>query len=323
MKDLIVVKKDEDEVVGLDKNGVFYKLRNRDCAVGDSIRIGFAKRLMIWAMITVLILTCGFASLLIAYITSWIPVTYVSIDINPGIEFTLNRQNEVLSINPTNEAAKILISGKDYKGENIEDCAKDIMATAYDSGYFSIKNPSTIEDEPFNAVMVAVVNDSVDRTEKIGKEIKAHMIEYFSQNGIYSVILSFCKNNISDLNPVGNHISLGKSELIKVVQKVDKEQKTIEEYTKMPIKDLNKIIYSEHEEIYEAYEEEREKYEKHLNKNIANFKQIVKPQMLYANPISVLQWIKDKEEEISESGINWEEQKKIWQEQKKYWMLGI
>jgi Anti-sigma factor N-terminus len=61
---------------------------------------------------------------------------YVSVDINPSIELTLNKQNEVIDITPYNEDGKILIKKlEDWDKEDVSEVTGEILRLSDKLGY--------------------------------------------------------------------------------------------------------------------------------------------------------------------------------------------
>ena len=66
--------------------------------------------------------------------------TYVSIDVNPSIEFVLDENLNVTTCTPKNEKAKVLLVNENYVGKNIEEVTNLLVKRLNDTGYISISN---------------------------------------------------------------------------------------------------------------------------------------------------------------------------------------
>ena len=61
--------------------------------------------------------------------------SYVSVEINPGVEIVVDGNGEVLSANGTNDDGKALIFDVKFEGKSIEEVIEIIMAEAEECGY--------------------------------------------------------------------------------------------------------------------------------------------------------------------------------------------
>lgn len=78
------------------------------------------------------VLACGVAAY--AYMA---PATYVSMDVNPSIEYTLNQFDRVLSVQAVNEdGAKILLEVKDVNNQTIDEAIRMTLNEIGKAGYF-------------------------------------------------------------------------------------------------------------------------------------------------------------------------------------------
>ena len=100
------------------------------------------KKLMALGLSVVLAATC--ASLVACNPDSNQPeeaVSYVSMDINPSIELTLDKNNKVVSVYGANEDGQVLLYGEaSLVGMNVEDAVDTITALAIDLGYIDENN---------------------------------------------------------------------------------------------------------------------------------------------------------------------------------------
>lgn len=69
------------------------------------------------------------------------PTAFVSVDINPSLELTLDQNNKVLSVVGANEDGQVLLYGEaDLVGLSVEDAVEKITALAVDLGYLDADN---------------------------------------------------------------------------------------------------------------------------------------------------------------------------------------
>jgi len=106
-------------------------------------------------------------------------VSYVSLTINPEVEFTVSEDNVILSVNPINEDAEILLSDIDLSGVTIDEAAETFVELATESGYIN----SESED---NEVTVDIITESGE--EEIESCIKQKINKFFEDNKITGVV---------------------------------------------------------------------------------------------------------------------------------------
>ncbi|MEG2212985.1 MAG: hypothetical protein RRY35_03705, partial [Clostridiales bacterium] len=105
MKAVVVAIKGEF-VAALSENGSFIRIKNADYTLGQQIEV---QRFMLFcatltthisALAVCCLLVCGLSGGAYAYLT---PAYYVSMDVNPSVEYTLNTFDRVLSVHAVNE----------------------------------------------------------------------------------------------------------------------------------------------------------------------------------------------------------------------------
>ena len=92
---------------------------------------GIMKTVILIAAVLVVLLSIG----------SWAyasPYTFVSLDVNPSIEFTLNRFNRVIDVKAINDdGSEILVSLKnDIMNNSIDDAVAETVEKIKENGYF-------------------------------------------------------------------------------------------------------------------------------------------------------------------------------------------
>ncbi|TCT18007.1 anti-sigma factor-like protein [Melghiribacillus thermohalophilus] len=148
MKKGIVMEKKARYLVVMTHDGLFYKAKpDLDCDIGEEIQfepIFEAKTHVVPSIFHTFFqkrIIAALAVLLLALfpVYSWYSSSkafaYVSIDINPSIEITVNRKLNVLELTPINESAERLIPMlPDWKGQNVEHVTLHIIETSRKEG---------------------------------------------------------------------------------------------------------------------------------------------------------------------------------------------
>ncbi|MBU1020093.1 MAG: hypothetical protein KJ847_02680, partial [Firmicutes bacterium] len=104
---------------------------------------------------------------------------YVSIDINPSIEFIIDENDIVESYNLLNEDAEILCADVDFVGMTIEDATELFIQLATDAGFIDL-------DSEDNAILITVIGDK-DKEElklQIQERIRIRAMSFMARNYI-------------------------------------------------------------------------------------------------------------------------------------------
>ena len=109
-------------VAALSNDGCVSKIRNKDYTVGQVIEIKEQEtkkpaRIVAWvasAAAAIVLIRAGAW----AYFT---PYTYVSLDVNPSIEYSVNRFDRVLSVSAVNGDGTEILKNLDLKNKTIDE----------------------------------------------------------------------------------------------------------------------------------------------------------------------------------------------------------
>jgi chromosome segregation ATPase len=104
--------------------------------------------------------------------------SYVSLSINPAVEFIVDENNTVTAVNCVNEDAEILLSGTDLTGENIFDATETFVDLATDAGYIDVESSD-------NEVTLDVISGDSKIENKIKDRIRQRINKFFENNGIF------------------------------------------------------------------------------------------------------------------------------------------
>lgn len=108
------------------------------------------------ALAAALAATLALAAGLFSHTMVFSAAAYVSIDVNPSVELTLNRMNRVIDAQPFNEEGEMLLGAASVKGLPYGEAAEQLMASADEQGY--------TRDDTLVAVTVQAGNAERERT---------------------------------------------------------------------------------------------------------------------------------------------------------------
>lgn len=237
---------------------------------------------------------------------------YVSVDINPSIEFVVDGEDNVESYIFLNEDAAILCSDLDFIGMNIDDAVELFVQTATEAGYI---DPEGEE----NAVLITVLGEDGDEEnlDRVRSRIHERLNRHFARRFINAVVLSedFTQEDLLlQADELG--VSAGKLKLALAAQLSD-DTLVLEELLEMPVKDILAIVREIHgEELQEFKDGKMEQFRERKQERIDQYKERVDN---YINEHPEL-----TDEEIEELIQNAREQfrhetRNRWQERKEEW----
>ncbi|MCI8423253.1 MAG: PepSY domain-containing protein [Lawsonibacter sp.] len=135
----------------------------------------------------------------------------ISLDVNPSIEVTVNRSQQVLSCTPLNpEAAQVLFSmdgGNDLKGAKIEVAVNAIVGALVSNGYL---------DRISSAILISVEDQDQNRAARLEESLAGTVDALLQNQAPNAAVLSQTLTADAGLNRQAqqNSISAGKAALV-------------------------------------------------------------------------------------------------------------
>ena len=147
------------------------------------------------------------------------PDSRIYIDVNPGVEITTNKKDNVIKLEPVNEDAAQIIEGIEFNNNSLKEVTEEIMDSLVDKGY--IRG----EDE---IMLVSVYNGDVNKSEKLTAEINDTIHNKLSDINKAPILLtqSLEKSNIIDEFAQKYGISTGKMTFIRNMITLNPDLKT-------------------------------------------------------------------------------------------------
>lgn len=212
------------------------------------------KKGMLWVILGIVVVLCGASWLGYRYLILVNQAkSYVTIDINPSVEFAVNIDDEVVDVIALNNDADIITSDLDLIGLSVEEATDAVINAAIETGYIdelsednTVVVTSASEDEETRTKLEKTVVDSVNASldnkkifalvaaQGVDDAIKADAEKYDVSNGkmllINRAILLNSTLNIDDL--VNSSIQDIQREIKEVVQNKYKEADMSQEQLK-------------------------------------------------------------------------------------------
>lgn len=162
MKGIVLETNDKEAIVLFD-NGTASKIKNRYYEKGQVVNMNNKFKFMVKAgsiaAALAITTTTGFA-----YTT---PATYVSLDVNPSIEYQLNAFDRVISVIAVNEDGEKIVNELDVNNEKIQ---KAILKTVE-----KLKAEGHLTDEDYSGIVIAVSNKDEKKSEKLTDQIEEEL----------------------------------------------------------------------------------------------------------------------------------------------------
>ena len=111
--------------------------------------------------------------------------SYVSVEINPGVEIVVDGIGEVLSANGTNDDGKALIIDVKFEGKSIEEVIEIIMAEAEECGYLISAEYNA--DEVSKEVSISVTSENEEDQSALEADIKVEVNAYIEEHDLAAV----------------------------------------------------------------------------------------------------------------------------------------
>lgn len=107
--------------------------------------------------------------------------TYVSLKINPDVDFIIDADGKVVSYSCNNTDAEVLLSNSELKGMTIEAATETVLALAVEAGYVDAETEG-------DSIELGVINSNGETDEETFGKIKDNLEHYFENNGIFGKV---------------------------------------------------------------------------------------------------------------------------------------
>ncbi|BCN32118.1 hypothetical protein bsdtb5_34130 [Anaeromicropila herbilytica] len=196
----------------------------------------FAKKYAAIASITTICIASAYGAW--GYFT---PYTYVSLDVNPSIEYSVNRFDTVIDVKAVNEDGEAILSQIDLKeleNKSIEEALSSTVDTIAENGYFS----GTTD----GGIVISTSSADSEKSEELANTLKetveAQVEEKVADNEVVVEAFSVAKERVEEAKTLG--VTPGKLNLVQKLIESSKETRDIskEEWLNKPVKEIMKAI---------------------------------------------------------------------------------
>lgn len=228
----------------LSEDGYISKVKNKNYIIGQTIEIKSNKfkdinKLVMCSALTAMITIAGGITLW-AYKT---PYSYVSLDVNPSIEYSLNRFNKVISITAVNDDGQEILNelGLDkLENENIEDAVTETVNQISKNGYFD----NSIDNDIEGGIIIATSGEDLEKSGELAEKLQKSLENEIEEIGkdVNLEAISVELERVQKAKELG--VTPGKLNLVEKLKNssVDPESILLEDWLNKPVKDIMSAI---------------------------------------------------------------------------------
>lgn len=173
----VVVEINKNQAAVLSDDGCVSTIKNQNYELGqivqiNNIKVSFAKKITALAASAAAVVILGTGTW--AYAS---PYTYVSIDVNPSIEFTLNRFDRVLKVDAVNEDGEDIINQiepKELSNVSIQEAMIKTVDQIDTAGYLSGSDES--------GIVIATSSENSEKAIELAEELQLTIEEETSEH---------------------------------------------------------------------------------------------------------------------------------------------
>lgn len=177
------IKNDKTRMRG-ERSGAIVEKRNK--------AIGIAGLCLAVVMVAVSMFSMNFGGTPLPPAIAESADNYVTININPAIDFTVNKNNKITSAKATNASGVVLMAkiteqlgAESLIGYEINGALIDTVDMAAQMGYIDVEAEGLT-----NALMISVLGKDESSAEEIKNGLAKETKKYFADNGIYAVVIT-------------------------------------------------------------------------------------------------------------------------------------
>lgn len=232
----VIVEIRNNFAAALTDDGCIVKVPNKNYAIGQVIEMKkqISKKSKLVGMVA-----SAAAAVVLCSLTAWAyftPYTYVSVDVNPSVEYAVNMFDRVLSADAVNDDGETILQDLNLENTKIEDAIAQTVGQIAENGYFN--------DEAKNAVMITTSGTDEQKAETLATELKEVVANKVSESSPATETtieaISVGKERVLKAKELG--VTPGKLNLVeKLMASAEKpEDINIEEWLQKPVKEIMK-----------------------------------------------------------------------------------
>lgn len=168
------------------------------------------------------------------------PTSYVSLDVNPSVEYSINMFDRVLSVQAVNEDAEEIVAELDIKNLVISDAVQKTIDKLLEEGFIS--------DSEDAGVVITVSSEDEEKSEELAEDIEIEAQEFLTEQAENADVEAEAvgKARVEEARELG--VTPGKLNLVEKLiasygdTKEDYSDEEIRKFLELSVQEINKTI---------------------------------------------------------------------------------
>ena len=202
--------------------------------------------------------SCVIAALALLAVSLWMyytPYMYVSLDVNPSIEFSVNRYNLVLDATAVNDDGSEILSSLDLANKPIDDAVAETVQAISVEGYF--------DGNTEGGVVISTSSDNEEDAANLANQLQTNVEQQTEESGKDVAVesLNVATERVAEAHELGT--TPGKLNLIQKLQASSSDPDSIvyEDWINKPVKEFMKTIKDNRKANGQGEEEQEQEQE--------------------------------------------------------------
>lgn len=235
----VVVEINNNQAAILSDDGCITSIKNANYSIGQEVQLNKQKSTIVKKLS---VFVASAAACMVLGVSTWAyasPYIYVSVDVNPSLEFVVNRFDRVIRVNGVNDDGEEIltaISLRDLKNKKIEFAIKSSVQQITEAGYF--------EGNTTNGIVITTSSEDTDKADELAQELQKTIIQETVETGDSVVVESFSVglDRVEEAKELG--VTPGKLNLVEKLQDTAEDPTAIdlEEWLNKPVKEIMKAM---------------------------------------------------------------------------------
>ena len=275
MKGIVVEINNKDAVI-LAEDGLFKRIENRNYEIGQTLKLasgqkpGLRQFVLKPVISTKLLIGAARIAAVVAIGTigafAWhTPTSYISLDVNPSVEYSVNMFDRILEARAVNEDGEEILKDLQLKNKKIEEGLKETLDELIAEGYLA--------DDPDSGIVIAASNEKPKEAEKMAMELKSEVQTYLETRKDVTVQVdagAASPQKVKEAKSLG--VTPGKLHLVEKLQASTTGAIEMEQWLAKPVKEINKEIKKNWETAGKKAFDGTKAFGKERQKNNADWK---------------------------------------------------
>lgn len=218
-------------------DGRITKLRDKNYAIGQVIEV--KAHPFHYSVKTAAIAVCVAVMLVLSSVTAWAycsPSSYVSLDVNPSIEYSVNRFSRVIGVEAVNNDGEAILQSLHLNNKPIDEAVKDTVEEIQAQGYF----------KDSGGIVISAAGEDQQSSQQLAEELRtvAQQAVKDSCPGVAVEAMGVGLERVQEARRLGT--TPGKLNLVEKLQASSGNSNlSLSEWLKKPVKDIMKAIQTE------------------------------------------------------------------------------